>query len=56
MELLKWTLYYLTLVSLSVVISVIGWKLGAKLKYVRRTARHNKDLKVIQDFERSDDI
>lgn len=56
MELLKWTVYYLALVSASIGIAVVGWKIGARLKAAQKAARHNKDMKVIQDFEGSEDI
>lgn len=56
MELLKWTMYYLVLVTASVSLAVVGWKVGARLKAAQRAARHNKDMKVIQDFEGSEDI
>jgi len=51
MALLVWAIYYILILAVTVVLAAIGWKLGAKLKVARKNAKHNKDMKVIQDFE-----
>jgi len=51
MALLTWTIFYLAILSVTVVLAIIGWNLGAKLKAAKKNARHKKDLKVIEDFE-----
>ncbi|MDA3847091.1 MAG: hypothetical protein PF505_11215 [Vallitaleaceae bacterium] len=51
MALLYWAVFYIAILSVTVVLAVIGWKLGAKLKAAKNNARRNKDMKVIEDFE-----
>ena len=51
MEIIKLIIYYISVVSITVLLAVLGWKLGGKLKNVKKAARHKKDLKVIEEFQ-----
>lgn len=54
MNLLNMTLFYVFVLFVSIILSVLGWNIGAKIKHKRTESRHAKDLAVIQEFENVD--
>lgn len=51
MELLRWTIFYLSILSITVVLASLGWRIGGKLKRAKQNARLKKDQKELNQFE-----